>query len=452
MGEPPAADRRWADGKARHLALSAAAAERYDELYEQANFATGSYMKYEIKKLRDAATLAPDHEIAVDLGCGTGRDTFELARTFRQVYGYDFSPDMIRVANKNKVTKTVGNVTFDVSDVERGLGDLDSESASLVNSAFGMGSFVERIEDLAQTARRLLKPSGVAVFSFYNREALVNALELSWRPALAARPVPGERLLRVDFGGVTYDIAAVMYSVEEVKRKLSSHFDVAEISTYPTLTALFPQSLFDSPTAQSLCVHVDDSLADNPALRIGPYIVAVVRKRGRISRPLPQLGYRRVLHLLDLHHIDASRLVQHQPVRNMGDVQAAFPDVDPGCMIKAILISYAKDSNTQRTKLYLMAIPADRRLDFGKVATLLGARRSEISMATAIQVDERTGFSVGSVPPFALPDNVVVFLDRSLTGLAEIWCGTGKSTESLRLSLSEFRKLSTFTVADLIKE
>jgi hypothetical protein len=41
----------WKLHKERHKELSAAAAEKYDELYEKANFATGSYMQYELETI-----------------------------------------------------------------------------------------------------------------------------------------------------------------------------------------------------------------------------------------------------------------------------------------------------------------------------------------------------------------------------------------------------------------
>src|SRR3972149_7696457 len=95
----------WIKGKEQHLALSAAAADLYDELYEHANFATGSYMHYELEMISKYMAQAPSLSLAIDLGCGTGRDSFLLSKQFDQVYGYDFSPEMIRVATKSKLRK-----------------------------------------------------------------------------------------------------------------------------------------------------------------------------------------------------------------------------------------------------------------------------------------------------------------------------------------------------------
>ena len=108
----------WKEFKEEHLKLSAAAAEKYDQLYENANFATGSYMRYELETVKRLAVQAPTRSLALDIGCGTGRDSFYLSKHFDQVFGYDFSPEMILVANKNKLHRRVGNVSFEVLDVE----------------------------------------------------------------------------------------------------------------------------------------------------------------------------------------------------------------------------------------------------------------------------------------------------------------------------------------------
>ena len=58
---------KWKSNKEEHLKLSAAAAEKYDELYEKANFATGSYMRYEIETVKRFISQAPSNCIALDL-------------------------------------------------------------------------------------------------------------------------------------------------------------------------------------------------------------------------------------------------------------------------------------------------------------------------------------------------------------------------------------------------
>src|SRR5579871_5418819 len=182
----------WDANKAEHLALSAVAAEAYDEIYEKANFATGSYMRYEIEVIDRFVKESPSHTFAADLGCGTGRDSRILSHHFSQVYACDFSPDMIRVAERQKLARRMGNVRFEVRDIEDGPLPLADGSVAFLNTGFGMASFVKNIDSLFREVRRVLQPKGIAIFSFYNSDALVNRLKLDWKPALAARVIEGQ--------------------------------------------------------------------------------------------------------------------------------------------------------------------------------------------------------------------------------------------------------------------
>lgn len=444
---------KWQEHKDEHRRLSAAAAEHYDELYENANFATGSYMRYELETIKMFIPQAPSLHLAIDLGCGTGRDSFVLARNFDQVYAYDFSPEMIQVANRNKLSKRAGNILFEVCDVEDGPLPVANESVSFVNTAFGMGSFVRQPELLFREIRRILAPRGVAIFSFYNLDALVNKLELQWRPALAARVVPGEDILQVDFEGHSYRIAAKAYPPPLIKRKIEQHFKLLQITTYPILSALFPQSLFENEIARSLCSNVDQILAGNPDIMAGPYIVAVCKKGGEPPKERPSMGYERVLQLLRFHEIPAD-LREHRPVRTMSDVKEVLK-ADPSQMVKSILLAYHREEPRSpedlNAELFLIAIPADRKISLGKVATVLGRSRERFRLATQIEVEELTGFKVGSIPPFGFPKNVPVILDERLERQEVIWCGTGKSTESLRLTVNNLKKLSACSVYDVSK-
>jgi prolyl-tRNA editing enzyme YbaK/EbsC (Cys-tRNA(Pro) deacylase)/ubiquinone/menaquinone biosynthesis C-methylase UbiE len=442
----------WEDGKRAHLELSELAAAQYDELYEAANFATGSYMQYELDRLQAASRMSPDRRVALDLGCGTGRHSFELARAFDQVYGYDLSPAMIEVCEQNKYRRGAGNVSFEVADVEEGLRQLPDSFASLISCSFGMASFVENIDDLLRTVRRLLVPGGVVACSWYNETALVNQLDLEWRPALAARIVPGQRLLRVDFPGRQLDISAVAYSVAFIRERLERNFHHVEVATYPTLTALLPQSVFQHERARELCRHVDGILADNLQIGAGPYIFAICKAHDRRKSARQQaIGYHRVLELFETHRIEA-KFISHAPVRNMEDVQRELPQISPSSMVKSILVARQRpDGDRRADKLFLFAIPADRRLDFAKVAKLLQAPRANVHLATAEQLEERTGFDIGAIPPFGMPRSVPIYVDKSLADQRELWTGTGKSTESMRLTIEELRQLSTFSVADAVQ-
>jgi len=446
----------WKEKKEEHLKLSAAAADKYDELYEATNFATGSYMNYEIETIKKFITEVPSRSIALDLGCGTGRGCFYLSKFFDKVYGYDFSPEMILVCNKNKLSKRKGNVSFEIRDIEEQELPWENNTIPFVNTAFGMGSFFENVENLFREVKRVLQPKGIAIFSFYNSDALVNKLELQWKPALAARVVTNG--LQVNFEGKEFEIPAKAYSVKEIKRRLIGLFgekNILEITTFPTLSALFPQELFASKETQELCTNVDNMLSNNLQIAAGPYIVAVCQKAGSIDKKLPIKGYENVFSSLRTYSIDTTRrMKEHSPVRTMEDVKKVL-NAEASTMVKSILVT--ADNNESETtqenynNLFLIGIPSDRKLCFSALATVLDIPRKCLKMASQSQVEDMTGFKVGSIPPFGLPKNIPVIIDSRVLDLKEIWCGTGKSTESIRLTLEELKMLSTPTFYDISK-
>lgn len=246
----------WLIGKQHHKELSDKAAEKYDDLYAASNFATGSYMEYELDVINRATGLIDknNRRIALDLGCGTGRDAFHFHRHFGQVRGFDFSSEMIKVAQRKKLHKAAGNVQFVLRDLEEDLlTDIADSSITFVNSGFGMGSFLRELSPILREVKRILEPSGVFVVSFYNRESLVVQLDtLEWAPSLSARFDPASGFLKVNFNNENFDVAARAYSVREVLAMLGSYFEIVEISTFPTLSSLFPNTIFKSQKAREL--------------------------------------------------------------------------------------------------------------------------------------------------------------------------------------------------------
>lgn len=444
----------WELGKQNHLALSALAASTYDDVYEEENFATSTYMKYEISQLRQLVDMAPDRTIAIDLGCGTGRHTFELAKKFDQVFGVDFSPEMIRQAETNKAKRGVGNVSFLVADVEEKIPDLPHGRASLVVCGFGMGSFVKRVSDLFNTVQILLKPSGVAAFSWYNAGALVNQLNLDWQPALAARMSPGGDSLVVTYQGTSIEISAVAYHASDLRNRLERHFsDEIRLTSYPTLTALLPQTLLKDPAAQELCKQVDELLANSVESAAGPYLFALTRKAGAPANDPELVGYARVLELLRRHEIQP-HTIAHAPVKTMLDVTSQFPDVPISAMIKSVLVGRTRGGGQdhEHDDLVLALVPSNRQVSFSMLANHLDMPRVKLYMAHSEQMLNRTGFSVGAIPPFGMPKRVQVVLDESLAGQPNLWMGTGKTTETYRMTPSQLRVLSNYTIARISRE
>lgn len=270
---------KWADLKQVHKDLSAAAASSYDELYANSNHATGVYMHYEEELVQSTTFNLKEKKVAVVLGSGTGRESFAIAPFFEKVYGLDFSPEMTAQAQANQKRKGIENTTFVTLDVEHEAFPFADQSVDFINSAFGMGSFVLNPANFFLEIQRVMKPDGKIIFSFYNSQAFINQLELGWLPAISSRLNHKDETLEVQFNGQTFHIPVVAYSVPEIKAELEKFFHIFSITTFPSISSIFPQQFFENDRIRKLCLEADMLLADNMELAGGPFIIAVVHQK-----------------------------------------------------------------------------------------------------------------------------------------------------------------------------
>lgn len=110
-------------------------------------------------------------------------------------------------------------------------------------------------------------------------------------------------------------------------------------------------------------------------------------------------------------------------VRSVRDASRAM-NVPSSSIVKTIVL-------VDGDRTIACIIPGNRRLDLSKVRTLIGGNPR---LATRSEVEERTGYPAGGVPPSPLPDNVLVVLDERLLGADRVYGGGGDE-----YTLLEFR-------------
>jgi prolyl-tRNA editing enzyme YbaK/EbsC (Cys-tRNA(Pro) deacylase) len=85
-------------------------------------------------------------------------------------------------------------------------------------------------------------------------------------------------------------------------------------------------------------------------------------------------------------------------------------------------------------------VPGHLRGDPEKIATAVEA--SSARVAKAEEVEAATGFAPGAVPPFPLPDVVVVLMDGALFRHPLIWAGAGSPQHVLGMAPSELARVA----------
>jgi SAM-dependent methyltransferase len=106
----------------------------------------------------------------LDLGCGTGRLLFEMARRGWWTLGVDLSPEMLRVAaNKSKSANLpVGLLQANIAELEC-LADKSFDAVACLFSTLGMVMGATQRRRVAAHAFRLLRPGGRFILHVHNR-------------------------------------------------------------------------------------------------------------------------------------------------------------------------------------------------------------------------------------------------------------------------------------------
>lgn len=109
----------------------------------------------------------------IDVGCGPGRHSVELARRGMQVCGIDVSQDFIEIASRQASDDSLTNAKFIRLDA-RSLGEDDSlhqrfdVAICLCQGAFGLMVDDRQDVKILTGIRKCLKPEGVIVLSAFN--------------------------------------------------------------------------------------------------------------------------------------------------------------------------------------------------------------------------------------------------------------------------------------------
>ncbi|MFB2837562.1 class I SAM-dependent DNA methyltransferase [Floridanema evergladense] len=163
-------------------------ARYYNLLYQDKDYA--GEVQFIHKLLQN---FAPDTQSILELGCGTGRHAALLAELGYEVYGVDFSADMLEQAEKSLVNldpAVASKLKFARADMRTVR--LDRQFDAII-SLFHVISYQTTNQDLQAafaTAKAHLKPGGVLIFDCWYGPAV-----LSDRPTVRVKRLEDEEIL-----------------------------------------------------------------------------------------------------------------------------------------------------------------------------------------------------------------------------------------------------------------
>ena len=180
---------------------------------------------------------------------------------------------------------------------------------------------------------------------------------------------------------------------QDVQNTIADTFEVLQITSYPTLMALMPNSLLQSGKALGIFRFLDETLAEHREYRSGHYVTIVARKRMSTSHDALQ----GVQDLLETNHC-RYELVAHPPVVKSEDVRAHV-DMSDGLAVKTLLFRRGEDR-----KLIVAVMPARLRVDTTKLAKQVGVRKLYFASDRDVLA---SGFPLGGIAPIGFQPGIV---------------------------------------------
>jgi prolyl-tRNA editing enzyme YbaK/EbsC (Cys-tRNA(Pro) deacylase)/ubiquinone/menaquinone biosynthesis C-methylase UbiE len=429
-----------------HTVLSDIAAPVYDKLYGSTKFATELAMKKE-EEIVDQIVIDLDLErrrsteelIGVDVGTGTGRHAFRISKFFSRIHAFDFSSHMIEEAKRKKVAQDDRRIAFSVADFE--YDDVDREQefaghADFVCASFGMGSFVEDTPRMLRRFHEWLKPGGAVLLSFYNSNTIVENMKPNWRDTSLAAHIDADRqTAQVTLEDLTFYIFCKPY-VPQMKEQIAGLFEIKTMISYPCITAILPNTMFDMRNAKEYFSYVDNLLIQSDQHFYGHYVSVYAVKREDAS------GYERVCSFLASKGIEYSNM-RHVAVFRIKDVRKAL-GLKYSQMAKTVIFTVGKQKQDGIPRVAIVVMPGDQEVVKEEVAKELGVSRNLINLATHEQI-RAMGFVLGAVSPFGFEHhNASYFIDRSFDESNEefIYMGSGDNFQTLKLKLKDFLEVT----------
>ena len=132
-----------------------------------------------------------------------------------------------------------------------------------------------------------------------------------------------------------------------------------------------------------------------------------------------------------------------KPIRSLEELLTA-QGLDPTSVVRSVVFK------GENNGFCLLAVAGAGRADWAKLRNHLGERKCR--MAEYDEVPEATGYVVGAVPPIALPDNLKVLVDNSVSNYPNVAIGSGVLGYALALQGQDLmRLLGNADAGDFVK-
>lgn len=147
---------------------------------------------------------------------------------------------------------------------------------------------------------------------------------------------------------------------------------------------------------------------------------------------LPQEVHQ-VLSLLDQNQIVYQLRSFEQPAHHAGEA-ADLLDCPLGAVVKSLVFQ-----KVSKGGILLVLVSGENRVDMDVLRALVG---ESVRPAHLADVEKKTGYPVGAVPPFGMAGEFPVFVDEDLMGHDVVWSSAGAVNILLGIAPEDLKHLS----------
>jgi len=156
------------------------------------------------------------------------------------------------------------------------------------------------------------------------------------------------------------------------------------------------------------------------------------------------MAYQRLEEMLAMSGV-AHVIHRHEPTRTVDDM--VRNPLFASRIVKTIAF------RTRNGGIVLAALRGTRRVDYPRLAALIGINRRDIASLSPEEVLTLTGTEPGSVSPLPFSDNCTTFIDDDVvTILPTLFCGSGRLDRTLEIAPADLVRLAGGRVGAFSKQ
>lgn len=151
--------------------------------------------------------------------------------------------------------------------------------------------------------------------------------------------------------------------------------------------------------------------------------------------------------ILDRNKVEYTHLTHEHVHRSEDAAKIRGTNLDEAA--KAIVLKVEK-RDPEKGKYYdfiQVVISGDQRIDLKKLRTIFNSRN--VALASPDEVLEKTGCTIGSVPPFGILFKMKVYMDDGLLEKERIVFSAGTHTDSIIMKPADYIKIVNPEVVDV---